>query len=459
MRHLLLALLVAAAPAWAQDAAKCRLAKIAEWTVKLGTNQPIIDGAINGKPVGVMLDTGASQTLLMKAAAERLDVPTRPTQEFMVGFGGQSRVFVTTLEEVRIGDAVRKNWRMKVAGEGAFRGTDLILGDDFFKVVDMEFDYAKGVIRLFQPENCQKSFLGYWDANAQVVPMEDGDKIHFNVRVNGREARAMLDSGASSSIVALAFAESVGLSTDSPSVLPGSCSSGLGGGGLRNWVGTFDTVTIGGQTIRDARIRIQDYTTDFARARGHAPDLFLGTDFLRSHRVYVARSQNKVYFTHAGGQVFTATPSLGCDPRQAGLDTKKALAVLDETIAANPRDANALAQRGAFRRREGDLQGGLADLDAAIKLAPANGPALAIRSGLRAQMKDYEGAMADADAAVANGIRSAAFFTTRGAIRRAQGNCAQAIGEYEEALKIDPRSAAAQRGIEACKAAAPKKDA
>lgn len=456
MRFLALLLLLSAAPAWAQEAPKCRLAQIAEWKVKLGTNQPIIDGAINGKPIGVMLDTGAAQTILMKAAADRLDLPTRPTQDFMVGFGGHSRVFVTTLEEVRIGEAVRKNWRIKVAGEGAFRGTDLILGDDFFKVLDMEFDYAKGVIRLFQPENCQKAFLGYWDPNAQVVPMEDGDKIHFNIRVNGREARTMLDSGASSSIVALSFAESVGLSTDSPAVLPGGCSAGLGGGGLRNWVGTFDTVAIGGQTIRDTRIRIQDYTTDFANARGHPPDVFLGTDFLRAHRVYVARSQNKIYFTHAGGQVFTATPSLGCDPQQAGLDAKKALAVLDEKIAANPGDANALAQRGSFKRREGDLNGGLADLDAAIKLAPGNGPAFAIRSGIRAQLKDYDGAMSDADAAVANGIRTASFFTTRGAIRRAQGNCAQALAEYEEALKIDPRSAAAQRGLDACKAAAAK---
>jgi hypothetical protein len=348
---------------------------------------------------------------------------------------------------------------MKVAGEGPFRGKDMILGDDFFKVLDMEFDYPKGVIRLFQPENCQKAFLGYWDSNAQVVPMEDGDKIHFNIRVNGREARTMLDSGASSSIVALSFAESVGLTTDSPGVLPGGCSSGLGGGGLRNWVGTFDTVTIGGQTIRDTRIRIQDYTTDFSRARGHAPDVFLGTDFLRAHRVYVARSQNKVYFTHAGGQVFTAVPSLGCGPTQAGDDVKKAIAVLDEKLAANPADAVSLAQRGAFKRREGDLPGALVDLDAALKVAPTNGPAFAIRSGVRAQLKDYEGAMADADAAVANGIRNAAFFVNRGSIRRAQGNCAQAIVEYEEALKIDPRSAAAQRGIESCKGGEAKKGA
>jgi hypothetical protein len=32
--------------------------------------------------------------------------------------------------------------------------------------------------------------------------------------------------------------------------------------------------------------------------------MLLGADFLRSHRVLVAHSQRKIYFTYAGGPVF-----------------------------------------------------------------------------------------------------------------------------------------------------------
>jgi hypothetical protein len=32
--------------------------------------------------------------------------------------------------------------------------------------------------------------------------------------------------------------------------------------------------------------------------------MLLGADFLRSHRVLVARSQKKMYFTYEGGTVF-----------------------------------------------------------------------------------------------------------------------------------------------------------
>ncbi len=34
-------------------------------------------------------------------------------------------------------------------------------------------------------------------------------------------------------------------------------------------------------------------------------EMLLGVDFLRAHRVFVAHSQRKLYFTYAGGPVFS----------------------------------------------------------------------------------------------------------------------------------------------------------
>ena len=36
--------------------------------------------------------------------------------------------------------------------------------------------------------------------------------------------------------------------------------------------------------------------------------MLLGYDFLRSHRVLVAHSQRRIYFTYNGGPVFVRTP-------------------------------------------------------------------------------------------------------------------------------------------------------
>jgi hypothetical protein len=41
--------------------------------------------------------------------------------------------------------------------------------------------------------------------------------------------------------------------------------------------------------------------------------MLLGADFLRSHRVLIAHSQRKMYFTHAGGTVFQVDTPRACD--------------------------------------------------------------------------------------------------------------------------------------------------
>src|SRR4051812_6264640 len=99
--HLAIAALAAAIalPLHAADAPKCKLVRIAEWPVRLQRGLPIMEGAINGKKVGVLLDTGAYASLITKAAADRLELNTRATSEMVLGFGGSSRVFITRVDK------------------------------------------------------------------------------------------------------------------------------------------------------------------------------------------------------------------------------------------------------------------------------------------------------------------------------------------------------------------------
>ena len=81
---------------------------------------------------------------------------------------------------------------------------------------------------------------------------------------------------------------------------------------------------IGNETIRDTPIGFADLWKDATytptgshlprRVQGNPPVL-LGADFLRAHRVLVAHSQHKVYFTYEGGPVFQTSGPLG--PRSA----------------------------------------------------------------------------------------------------------------------------------------------
>lgn len=433
------------AAAHAADATSCRWDRVAEWPVHLEEGAPVVQGEVNGKTVNALVDTGAWTSVIPRASADRLDLSARLIRGRMEGFGGPSRLMVARVDELKIGGISTKKVHVLVAGERPIRGVDLVLGEDFLAGYDLELDYAAGVVRLFHPVDCGDSSLAYWDHDARVVPMEDSHHVIVPIAVNGQATRAMIDSGASASVMQLVFAERIGVKRGSPGVVSAACAAGIGADDVHSWVGRFDSVSLGGETIREPRLRMAEYATDLIYRRNALPELVLGGDFLRTHRVYIARSQLKVYFTYTGGLVFPTTPALDCDDRLRGKNAVESLAFYQRALARNPADMQARLARGVLLLYEHDAQGAIEDLDAVIAADPRNAVALSSRSIARASLKDYDGALADSDAALANGMRSVQMYAARAAMRKAQGDKARMLDELDEALKIDPHHEASLR--------------
>src|SRR5258708_16895334 len=94
-------LAVLAFPSLAADPPKCKLVRIAEWPVNLQRNLPVIEGAIDGKKLGILLDTGAYASLVTKDAAAKLGLLTKATADFVHGFRRESRIHIARLGEPR----------------------------------------------------------------------------------------------------------------------------------------------------------------------------------------------------------------------------------------------------------------------------------------------------------------------------------------------------------------------
>ena len=90
---------------------------------------------------------------------------------------------------------------------------------------------------------------------------------------------------------------------------------------------------IGTEEVRNIKIRFGDIGLEEA-------DMLIGADFFLSHRVYVANSLRRMYFTYDGGPVFNAEPGRVIDQQGA-----------TQTIAADsspePTDAAGFSRRGA----------------------------------------------------------------------------------------------------------------
>jgi predicted aspartyl protease len=304
---------------------KCKLVRIAEWPVRVDHYRPVVDGAINGQKIGILLDTGAAQSFMRRSATTRLGLTRYEAAGIRVfGIGGETAAEFVLVDEFRIGLAARKNWRVLVAGEHDF-GDDVavLLGDDFFHQVDVEFDLAHNAVRLYEAKDCQGVSLAYWTTEpAGEVPIEAGPKIWLTIAINGKPVRAQLDSAASTSVLAMPDAARLGVTPQTPGVVAAGCATGLGKKTADSWIAPFESFAIGNEIIRNPTIRIADlwqhttYTETGSRLPSHLaglPPMLLGVDFLRSHRVLIARSQRKMYFTYAGGTVFPSRPSKGCN--------------------------------------------------------------------------------------------------------------------------------------------------
>jgi clan AA aspartic protease (TIGR02281 family) len=286
----------------------CTPRQIEEWPVRLVHNHLVIDGAINGHKVGVMLDTGAAMTLILKPAAARLGLDSHYRRGSVRGIGGESDPEQVLIDEFKLGDATRKDWWMLVAGEHDV-GEDIavLLGENFLSRVDVEFDLAHNAVRLFQQGSCGSASLAYWAprgahevaiaAVANVAP-----RIILPVSINGKTISAIFDSGASQTVVHKAVAARLGITPETPGVVAAGKTGGVGPKAVDTWIAPFRSVSIAGETVSNARLAVADL--------GAMTPMLLGADFLQAHRIMVAHSQRKIYFTNVGGWAFGPATSV-----------------------------------------------------------------------------------------------------------------------------------------------------
>lgn len=342
----------------------------------------MIHTQINGQDALLIVDSGAFFSMLTPAAAQQFQLPYRFFQGLYVeGVGGQESARVVQVRKFTLMGTTWSDVDFIVAGSDFGGGALGLLGQNVLHIADVEYDLSNGVIRLVKPKgDCKRTNLAYWAAAAgkpysviDTEPANMGRQQRLHTRsvayLNGVKIRVLFDTGAVRSVLTLGAAKQAGITPASPGVTEGGDSWGLGHRITQTWITRFSSFKIGDEEIQHAQLRFGDVTLPDA-------DMLIGTDFFLSHRVYVATSQNRLYFTYNGGPVFdlsAARAPAGAAGAAAGI------AAADESPAAapdaglrldQPTDAAGFARRGAASDARHDYDGALADLTRACELAP-----------------------------------------------------------------------------------------
>lgn len=392
-------------PAAASSNDICRGAAIAELPVVMEGRRPLVKATVNGAKSAFLVDSGAIFSMISPASAGRLGLALRPVPRSfsMAGIGGTVDAQVATVRRFEV--AGRTLFDVDFFVGGSEVGATGLLGQNVLGIADAEYDLAGGMVRLLRAGACADRALrdGVWHPfpGMDIEPLTPRQRhISGIASLNGIALRAVFDTGAPTTLLSLAAARRAGIRPGDSAMLPGGAANGLGGSIAQSWVAPGVHYRIGNTEIRGDVLRIADI--------GEAPfDLLIGADFFLAHRVYVANSRRKLYFTPvAEARNVQAQPALAdaeaYSRRGAALAARRelanAIADFSRAIEMAPNEPRYRLQRATARLEHKEDLLAKADLDQAIEMKPDFVAARLSRAVLRVAEKNFALARTDLDA-------------------------------------------------------------
>jgi tetratricopeptide (TPR) repeat protein len=402
---------------------------------------PLVPAKINGAEVSLIADSGAFFSVLSQGAVAQFKLPILGTNPLAhaTGIGGDQTISVANVKAFTIAGATLANVPFTVSDNELGPGVAGLMGQNVLGLDDVDYDLANGAIRLLHSSGCGNRNVVVWaaDRETSIIPLETPigryKQTIGEAFVNGKRIRVLFDTGASTSILSLDAARRAGIDPGGAGVTRGGLQRGIGRRMLESWLAPVASFKIGDEEVRNTRLRLAAISLPNT-------DMLLGGDFFLSHRVYVANSQKRIYFTYNGGPVFNlaATPLGGGapgepaaetsagkargEPGAAGGDAKtepaaadgfsrrgaafaarrefaSAIADLTRATTLAPTEAKYFTQRAIVYLQNGQPFLAMADLDRALKLKPDDTEALVTRAQLRVGGREMTAAVADLDAA------------------------------------------------------------
>ena len=380
----------------------CKLVMYPRIPVKMDDLRPVITASINGVDARFIVDTGSFFDFLSPAAAAQFDLPLSHAPPFFYvnGVGGRIVPRIATVKTFTVAGITGHDAQFLVGNNDFLGGQIGILGQNIFRIADVDYDFADGVLRFVEPQHCGKESLAYWTQTQPVGVVDlhwtSSERPYLTGRatVNGHDIQVLFDTGSPRTILSLDAARRAGITPETPGVAGAGVTSGLGKDTVKVWIAPVARFEIGGEAIERTRVLMGDIGLPDLGI-----DMLLGSDFFLAHHIYVAYSQNKLYFTYNGGVVFdlNARRPVGTDVPKATADGSPALSMMasDRTM-----DAAGFMRRGMAYASRHEYPEAIADLTHACTLDPTSADCRYQRGLAYLHNSQRELALADFSAAI-----------------------------------------------------------
>jgi predicted aspartyl protease len=301
IRHVLLCLAILLWPRVAPAA--CSVRQLAVVPLEIVGTVVLTPVVVNGVAGTFILDTGAAQTVVTPDAVRHFDLALDEwTATTMRGVGGIERRRNADPRSVELGGVALH--RRSLARDATLRVVTLprsmvggrqvdgLLGRDFLSLFDLDLDFSRRTLALYDVHGCSGQFLP-WTETYLSVPVENPieSALVVPVALDGVPLRALLDSGASRTLVAAPGMARLGLGVERLQGDPSQIVSGMGPHSVMMWRHRFQELRIGDETFPGpvflvAAIQLLPIS-----------DMLLGADWLMRHRVWISYATNQLFAT------------------------------------------------------------------------------------------------------------------------------------------------------------------
>lgn len=281
--------------------AACRVTAQTTVPIDLGNGNLLVSVQVNGSPATFILDTGAERTLMGENVVRQLGLDRDSwVASTVLGIGGYENRPNALPRALQLGGlTLRRHTLLEdhsvtvgplPIAEIAGRQIAGLLGRDFLSPFDLDINVPARELTLYDVSGCTTGFLP-WRSTYASVPATTpvGAALVIPVFIDGRPLHALIDTGASSSLVAAPGMARLGLT---PALLerdPGGNGSGIGPAPVFMRRHRFETLNVGPDTTTSPQLWVS--------AIHVVPivDMLLGADWLRTRRVWLSFTTKQIF--------------------------------------------------------------------------------------------------------------------------------------------------------------------
>ena len=275
----------------AADAGRCVVHPVAELRTLDPQGVPSVNVTIAGKPAVLVIDTGASNSLLVARLADEAGLRDHRSTLRISGINGMASNRTATVPSLTVGYATAQDVQFFVY-ESPLPVTlpggapvDGLFGGDFLSNYDLSLDLARQKVGIYQTEHCNgPGFLPLGQPEFVVPVVRSRTRVLVTASIDGHAMPFLLDSGASDTSITTESARMLGVT---PGALPADPILDIRGTGRRKVVARihrFREFALGADHVRDPAIVVFDGFQNI-----------LGDDFLRRNRVWVSYAAHQLH--------------------------------------------------------------------------------------------------------------------------------------------------------------------